>query len=297
MTDKLKQKLTFEQIINQNFWQNLSKEMHVVDKDYMNNFPIFNINDNQKTHLKNLMLNEGYFQLTPPQWDLPIDQMANTIKLFHNKDIMPIFSFIFDEFWLLFYKLDQFYKTLLNDNYKMLPDFWVWLVDPKNDESGWRPHRDKGLYALFPDGSPLSLTTWIPLTNATPLNGCMYIVPKHLDHGGEKDGKYGFDLSSIRALPAPAGSIFMWNQCVYHWGSKTSRLADEPRISVAFEFQRGDVAPFNQFLLSPMINYTFNQRLILIGKQILQYTHMYPLAKEYENIAIALTKLNSEEKV
>ena len=36
---------------------------------------------------------------------------------------------------------------------------------------------DKGRRALFEDGSPKSLTTWIPLSNATALNGCMYIVP------------------------------------------------------------------------------------------------------------------------
>ena len=27
----------------------------------------------------------------------------------------------------------------------------------------------------------MSLTTWIPLTDVSPLNGCMYLLPAHMD--------------------------------------------------------------------------------------------------------------------
>ncbi len=26
---------------------------------------------------------------------------------------------------------------------KMMPDFWIWYVDPGKEEAGWSPHREK----------------------------------------------------------------------------------------------------------------------------------------------------------
>jgi len=290
--------LTFEQITDINFWKQLNPKMHITDDDFMKSSKIFTLNNAQKNYIHSHMQVEGYVQLSPPDWgDLQISEMASLVKTFVAKDIMPVFSFLFDEYWLLFYKLNEFHQFILDDDYKLLPDFWCWCVDPMKNESGWKPHRDKGAYSLFPDKSPMSLSTWIPLTNATTLNGCMYIVPMHLDRGGEENGRFGFELSSIRALPAEAGSVLIWNQYLYHWGSRTGRDATEPRISVAFETQRSDVRPFNDFLLNPLVNVSFNQRLALIGKQILQYTHMYPLAQQYAEIARELVKLGLTEDV
>jgi ectoine hydroxylase-related dioxygenase (phytanoyl-CoA dioxygenase family) len=141
--------------------------------------------------------------------------------------------------------------------------------------------------ALFDDGSPKSLTTWIPLTAATPLNSCMYIVPASQDptYGTAEESEHKFDLPSIRALPAVPGDFFIWNQAILHWGSKTSPLAPETRVSIAFEFQRADVPPFNAPLLEPLGVLTFEARLRLIAKQILQYQHMYALDPEVEKFA------------
>jgi hypothetical protein len=54
---------------------------------------------------------------------------------------------------------------------------------------------------------------------------------------------------------------------------------------MAFEFQRGDVAPFNQPMLPPLWVWPLEPRLWLIAKQILQYKHMYPLSPEMEQVA------------
>src|SRR5581483_4001555 len=145
------------------------------------------------------------------------------------------------------------YRELLGGKYCFLPDFWVWNVDPAKGDAGWQPHRDKGRVALFDDGSPKSLTTWIPLSSSTPLNGCMYIVPAMHDmtYGTAEEANWKFDYSSIRALPGEPGDFFIWNQAVLHWGSKTSPRAKESRISIAFEFQRADIPAFNNPLIDP----------------------------------------------
>jgi SAM-dependent methyltransferase len=147
---------------------------------------------------------------------------------------------------------------------------------------------------LDPDDSPHSLTVWLPFSEATPLNGCIYVLPAQHDErfrrrvwDGPGNDKVE-DLQNIRALPAQAGSLLAWNQAILHWGGRASRRAEGPRTSAAFEFQRGDKPPFNEPLLDPQRVPSFAERLGLIGKQVLQYRHMYPLAPDVESLAIEL---------
>ena len=71
-----------------------------------------------------------------------------------------------------------------------------------------------------------------------------------------------------------------------HWGSRThAPRAPETRVSMAFEFQRADVAPYNQPLIEPLRILRFEMRLKLVAKQILQYHHMYRLEPNVEQFA------------
>ena len=77
-----------------------------------------------------------------------------------------------------------------------------------------------------------------------------------------------------------------------HWGS-TSNPKHEigPRISLAYEYQRSDVLPFNEPLLEPNKLPTFKRRLNLIGMQVIQYTHMYGFNDELVDLAKKLLRL------
>ena len=158
--------------------------------------------------LRGLMRTEGYFQLNPPQWGLPLADMAALVAELDKHGIPTPFAFLFDEFWLLFAKLKHLIEAQLGPGFFMLPDFWVWYVDPARDGRGWSPHRDKGYKSLREDGSPKSVTVWIPLSEATTLNGCMYLVPADRDptYGTENDREWKFAYPDIRALPAQAGT-------------------------------------------------------------------------------------------
>jgi hypothetical protein len=236
------------------------------------------------------MAEDGYVQgraealarLAPP--------LAAAVTRLKTLALPPPFLFLFDEAWAAFAALAPDLSLFLGA-YRILPDFWVWHVDPAAGEAGWTPHVDKGGRALDAEGRPLSLTAWIPLTPATPLNGCIYIVPASRDpqYGADVGGRsIPFALPAVRALPAEPGEYLIWNQAVLHWGSASSRFADGPRLSMALEFQRGDVAPFNRPLLDPAAPPPFAERLRLVGKQILQYRHMYPLTPDMERLARAL---------
>ena len=165
------------------------------------------------------------------------------------------------------------------------------FLDPEcrspQGRGGWRPHRDKGRRALFDDGSPKSLTTWIPLSHATPLNGCLYVVPAPLDptYATADETEMKFDYQSIRALPAAPGDFVIWNQALFHWGSRSSLEAEESRVSVAFQLQRADVPAFDSPLIDPLAVPPFEARLRLIARQLYRYRHMYELDPELARMA------------
>ncbi|HEY5105798.1 MAG TPA: phytanoyl-CoA dioxygenase family protein [Caulobacteraceae bacterium] len=236
------------------------------------------------------MREEGYFQAKDATLARLAPVLAEAVITCKRLDIPPAFIFIFDEVWECFQALHPVLSAFLGADYKALPDFWTWHVDPKAGESGWRPHRDKGRVSLAPDGSPLSFSVWIPFTEAMPQNGCMYILPANRDpvYNTAEEGQWRIDIARVRALPARPGEFLVWDQALLHWGAESSRFAPHPRISVAMEFQRGDIRPFNQPLSEPFANHSFEMRLKLVAKQILQYKHMYPLAARFETLAQGL---------
>lgn len=261
------------------FWKGLAPALRIMDQPFLSSTQLFDVNAQTTQALYDLMRVEGYFQLPPVDWALPMDEMVALITRLDASGIPLPFAFLYDEFWILYVKLHRVIEPILGPGYFRMPDFWVWFVDPRRDGRGWRPHRDKTTGTLRPDGSPLSLTVWLPLTDATTLNGCMYMVPADRDptYNTPDQGKWQIDYQDIRALPAQAGSIFMWNQAVLHWGSRGVTRENRPRVSAAFEFQSAEIPPFNEPLMNPLTVPGFEQRLWLVAKQILQYQHMYPL--------------------
>ncbi|AUN29085.1 phytanoyl-CoA dioxygenase family protein [Niveispirillum cyanobacteriorum] len=291
--DVLHTSLTSRDLVSPAFWLEHNPSLHVVDVDFLNANRPFNINPELAQRARDLVLREGYFHLPGPiPWELPIGAMCDAVGRLKNAGLSPVFAYTYDEFWLIFGKLHHLIRSILGDDYLLLPDFWAWHVDPQAGEAGWSPHRDKGRKSLFPDGTPKSLTIWLPLSNANPLNGCMYVLPADRDktYNTENEYQWAPHLPDIRALPATAGDIFCWNQAVLHWGARSSPRSTEPRVSIAFEFQLAKVDPFNKPLMKPMTVPAMDSRISLICKQILQYKHMYPLSPELETLAMEQLK-------
>lgn len=237
---------------------------------------------------------EGYLQIPDALSEATIAPVRTAVSTLFTRQIPLPFAFVYDEPWLAFQGLSEILSKTLGADYRALPDFWVWHVNPNENAAGWGPHRDRVIPTLDADNSPHTLTVWIPFTDATPLNGCMYVLPAHHDERFDQrrwdgqDNNVVYNPQNIRALPATAGSLLAWNQAVLHWGGRGSRLGKAARISAAFEFQRGDRAPFNSPLLDPGRLPPFTERLGLIGKQVLQYRHMYPLTDDVAAIATSL---------
>ncbi|HXC54006.1 MAG TPA: phytanoyl-CoA dioxygenase family protein [Rhizomicrobium sp.] len=279
--------LTFEEITTRETWARFAPGFHIGDEARFRAAPALELGANRREELMGQLVFDGYFQESGLDWGLDVAAMAAAVRAVSAAGLLPVFAFVFDEFWLPFRKLRLWYAGLLGD-YAFMPDFWAWNLEPRRGDVGWPPHRDKGHYALAADGTPKALTTWIALSRAEPLNGCMYIVPASCDpvYGTPSDNEIRFDLQSVRALPAAAGDVLMWNQSVLHWGGRTAPRATESRVSIAFEFQRADIAPYNKVVLKPDVLPGFEARLALIAQQILQYPH----ARTFDAATLAIAR-------
>lgn len=281
--------LTAKTAEQRSFWSALCPDLHI---EAGTPPPAAALGD-PKAHLAMLRV-EGYMQADRAYTPATVDPLRAAIGRLHGEGIPLPFLFVFDEIWALFRSARDLLRVVLGDGYRALPDFWVWHVPPQDGAMGWGPHRDRVQPTLERDNSPRTLTVWMALSDATTLNGCIHVLPAHLDERFKRrvwdgdDNNIVHNPQDIRALPAPAGSLLAWNQAILHWGGRASRLAHAARTSAAFEFQRGDCPAFNRPLLDPSQTPGFEQRLGLIGKQALQYQHMYPLKPAVADIARSL---------
>ncbi len=271
------------------FWRELAPELHIGDEAFLAAAEPLAMPEEELARMEAEVHKGAYTQYVPADWGgLDIGLMAETVKTLRARGLMTPFGFVYDEYWMLFSKVRPYLARMLGEDYKILPDFWIWHVAASDDDAGWGPHRDKGAYSLFADGRPKSLTVWIALTDAVPENGCMYLVPADRDPGYNdelRENEYLIELNNVRALPATAGTVSSWTQAILHWGAHSSSRGHWPRISAAFEFQRADVPAFNQPLIDQGAVPGFGGRLKLIAKQLLQYRHNYTLDPAFEDFA------------
>jgi hypothetical protein len=251
--------------------------------------PFIPTEQNKKKYLEEIV-REGYIHLIQPGFEINFPEIAKLFDDICSLGFPPVFAFVYDELWMIQATLSKLIEGLLQNASALLPDFWAWRVMP--GEAGWKPHRDKITGCLFSDKTPKSLTVWVPITKAHPLNGCMYVLPAGRDeeYGMENSVKGLGSLTDMRALPAEAGDVLIWTQHLFHWGSHAAESHHLPnRMSVAFEYQRLDVSPFRRPLLAPDASLTFEERLALIAKQVMHYRHMYATTSFLNDLACEIT--------
>lgn len=275
---------SFEAIATQDYWRALAPSFHIADPGFL----LPNVADASAVcaTASEGIAHDGYTQLRGIDLAADFERMAEVARALTARDLDAVFCFVYDEFWRPYFRLDGLFHHLLGP-YTFLPDFWAWDVDPKRGGAGWGKHRDRGRMALREDGSPISLTTWIAISEATAENGCLRMVPKHADptYDTVHENDWLFEEQNVRVLPAMPGDVLIWNQAVMHWGGKAEPGASHSRISLSFETQRLDVPSVEAPLIAPWQVVPFEQRLKLIGQKLLHYRHMHAITPALETLA------------
>ncbi len=265
-------------IVDIDFWRRLNPEA-AITTDPIACRAMEPPEDREVESLIEQLRDDGYFQARRRLPAAEIVLMRRCIESVKAEGLPVMLALVYDVFYRAFGWFDPVLGSILGPAYRIVPNFWVYYVETSDHSKGFEPHRDAE-YAgtIRPDGLPTVLTAWVPITDATPLNSCMYVVPASRDPQYAQSlrdlrtGATQFALEDIRAIPAEAGTLSCWDQHIFHWGSRGSRRALEPRISYALYCQRGDIPPVDGVAIDFRRGIDFTTRLGLICRSLYRYS-------------------------
>lgn len=221
---------------------------------------------------------EGYLNLGSVFKEQDISALAEGMACLQKAGIPPVYIYLYDQPWALFEKLRLLISHFLGEDYVLLPNLWAWNLWQVGD-AGWPPHRDCDSQTVFEIGDDkmlMSLSLWVPLTDVSEDNGCMFVIPWSRE-GDIPDPEVLVidDLKPLATpLPATAGSVLGWPQDLIHWGGDFKDTASGARISLSFEFQNASFDPLASPVLDTRHPPDFEQRLKLINAQFGKYRHI-----------------------
>ena len=204
-----------------------------------------------------------------------------------------IFAFLYDTIWRLgrTAKLRSFVSALIGPGYQLTISFWVNYVPAARGGSGFPPHRDDvrpGHHAV---------TCWVPLTPATPDNGCVYVIERNSENSGEHHGYLRRNLTAaqvlsalprVRALPACPGSFLAWPNDTIHWGGMFLR-GEQARLALSFHFAGADFenvdSSLSKSLLVEQPLPSFGDRLRWASQSMLRFRGRDPLLERFAPVA------------
>jgi hypothetical protein len=260
------------------FWRSICPQLSISDSPLGSYVEPYAVSPCDIQMAGQQIIEEGYFQvgLVVPRQETKL--IAGAVCTVIEQGFPAPFVLVYDQVWQMLSRLENLILPILGTCYDMTSDVWVYYIRGVNEDraeskenSGWAPHRDgkSVISTLRGDGRPQLLNVWIPFTDATVKHSCMYVLPTHRDPN-YPDNLQEWSvppkcLQDIRALPAEAGTVLGWNEYALHWGSRTSRWATDPRISMTARFQSRDLDGSNLVILHPNSSFSFQARLATIG--------------------------------
>jgi len=276
---------------NPSYWRALNPQLSIDSSVAPETLERVSLDVSELQKLGGKYRQEGFFQTEPILAPLALERLRECVEVLKRENWPPVFAFIYDELWLATrtHSLMRLLGDILGQGYRQTSHVWCHYVHQGRGEGGWPPHVDG-----FREEK--RITVWIPLSDATLDNGCIYVVPRDLvsreiangflNTGTISSADASALLQASRALPAQAGSILGWDYTLIHWGSKCGSPGN-PRISVAVAFIASDTEPSTRE--PPLLDGSgtppnFAQRLHLIGKGIQTYQKREPLMIRYQEI-------------
>ena len=247
-------------------------------------------------------------------------KIRDAIATLHAAGYPATFVLLYNETWEL---AQTALKTLAGATHSSNVfnfDILAWYIDPRENVAGFSPHRDRQPVdtksSFHDDQQAKYVTMWMALSNATPENSCLYVIPKQYDPGyteGDSDTKDIGDerrsddpmwralstkesFQNIRALPRLAGQSVLFTHRILHWGSRgnpNSNAQEPPRIAISFVCS--DPTFERPYLKSWQVPPSFSMRLLLVCSQLLIYYQRLDLSKECIRSCYEYCKQHADE--
>lgn len=292
---KLASCLTSKERTDPSFWNkfchSLSIEGKATAEPITSTIPL-----DESTRWKNKLVSSGYVLVDECMDAALIKRLAEGIEQLHEVGLPATFIFLFDETWDLARASRSILKSSSHSNNDFNFDLLAWFVEA--GKGGFSPHRDRqpedAASTFYPDGQAKFLTHWIALSEASPENSCLHVIPKTHDPGyinGDNDSEDPLrralpdkeSFQHIRALPRKPGQSILFTHRIIHWGSKNDPdSAFPPRIAISFVCS-------NPSYESPLLKADyfveerippFHIRLLLVCAQLLIYYQRFDLNRE-----------------
>jgi phytanoyl-CoA dioxygenase PhyH len=283
----------FQKAVDCEYWRALCPEMGVMTQRDLNYPEPAPLSSEQAVWTCGHLERHGYFHIPgiiSPAVVAPMYKSAETVR---SSGWPSVFSFVYDEFWTIMRtpSLVNFLSRKLGTGYLQTAPICAYRVDPHARASGKPPHVDS-------EKDEERLSVWIPLSDATISNGCIYVIPQdrvppslpasYLDWTTVSRDELGVLLHNVIPVPATVGSVLGWNNRLIHWGGRALEPSAFPRLSVAAEFMSVRATPRNGE--TPVFDLAlpdFATRLRVIGQSMLRYENL-PVIQKYRGLATKL---------
>ncbi len=288
----------FSRSQSRDYWRELNPALHVECGPFVGEAADSVLSDDDVARQAARMQSEGWFQVDAFFAPERIARLRVGIENLRRAGWLPVFILLYDELWTLTQSstMRSLMDAMLGRGSKQQANVWSHYVADETGGKGWYPHPD---YArgLQENGLPHSLTVWIPLTDATLENGCIYLIPGDRIAGGTGQNllapsSFSRDevctyLQAALALPAKAGALLGWQSNIIHWGSHVARIPNEapppPRVSIGLHYQREELKGGYPTLDRDSPIPSFEARLSYLGFQLKEFMcqEQHPRATEY----------------
>jgi hypothetical protein len=275
-----------EQVLDRDYWRGLNPGLSIDGPQDAGAFEGAPLADDDAARLLAGIRSDGWYHMPPTLDSSAIERLRLALEPLHERGLPLSFSFVYDEFWLVARapSLQRLVSSALGTGYRQISNVWCHYVHPTKRASGWQPHVD-GFH-----NAEQRLTAWIPLTEATLDNGCMYAIPKGIvpPGGALADADVHKLLQSTRAMPAKPGEVIGWTFEVVHWGGSVSEAATHPRIALSFEFIGAGAEPEeSERPLYPVAEPlpSFEERVYCICRGLVQYRGFEPSLLRFAELA------------
>lgn len=248
------------------FWRRMAPELTISDLPQRCGIAA---RQDQVSRARIRLVNDGFLHLKNPGLDAPLERIAAVMDRIVKTGMPAAFIAVYDEVWSIISEMQPGLDELLDGGAALVPSFWASHTEEAGSELA--ATRRRAGNGVFSDGTAKNLTIWMPLTTATPENGCMYVVPAGQDRNYGRAGAPRADaaLPGIRALPAKAGDILIWSGETYHWQSRPHRHnEDGPLMSLNWEVQSKKTQPLEGLVIDSFSHVPFETRLAILARQM-----------------------------